>query len=298
VAADAAKPTAAKAAKPAEALIHELYAELSDTQKKSLVLPWDDPARTAFFNSALKGQKLGEVYTKPQQDLISRIFKAILSGEEGYRTISRNNKWDSSGKFENLGAHLFGEPVPGKKYACVFSGHHLTIRCDGDSLENAAFGGPLYYGHSAQGYSDNNVYFYQTKGVLNVFKTLDAKQRDKAIIAGTPGEHAASIKFRKPTDPMPGIAITELNAEQRALVELVMRDILMPYRKEDADEVMKILKANGGLDKIHLAYYRENKANDNERWHFWRLEGPGFVWNYRVLDHVHCYVNIAASAMG
>ena len=32
----------------------------------------------------------------------------------------------------------------------------------------------------------------------------------------------------------------------------------------------------------------------NERWHFWRLEGPGFVWNYRVLPHVHCYVNISS----
>jgi hypothetical protein len=34
--------------------------------------------------------------------------------------------------------------------------------------------------------------------------------------------------------------------------------------------------------------------NDQERWHFWRLEGPGFVWNYRVLPHVHCYVNISS----
>jgi hypothetical protein len=34
--------------------------------------------------------------------------------------------------------------------------------------------------------------------------------------------------------------------------------------------------------------------NDNMRWHFWRLEGPGFVWNYRVLPHVHTYVNISS----
>ena len=26
---------------------------------------------------------------------------------------------------------------------------------------------------------------------------------------------------------------------------------------------------------------------------FWRLEGPGFVWNFRVLPHVHTFVNIA-----
>ena len=47
------------------------------------------------------------------------------------------------------------------------------------------------------------------------------------------------------------------------------------------------------LEKIHLAFYQDGRMNDNNRWHFWRLEGPGFVWNYRVLPHVHCYVNIA-----
>ena len=34
-------------------------------------------------------------------------------------------------------------------------------------------------------------------------------------------------------------------------------------------------------------------TDENVRWHFWRLEAPGFVWNFRVLPHVHCYVNIA-----
>jgi hypothetical protein len=73
-----------------------------------------------------------------------------------------------------------------------------------------------------------------------------------------------------------------------------MRDILSPYRKQDVDEVMAIIKATGGMEKIHLAFYQDRRMNDNERWHFWRLEGPGFVWNYRVLPHVHTYVNISS----
>ena len=44
---------------------------------------------------------------------------------------------------------------------------------------------------------------------------------------------------------------------------------------------------------MSLAFYRDPGENDPRRWHFWRLEGPGFVWNYRVLPHVHTYVNIA-----
>ena len=59
---------------------------------------------------------------------------------------------------------------------------------------------------------------------------------------------------------------------------------------------MDIVRRNGGMDRIHLAFYRDPGATDNSRWHFWRLEGPGFVWNYRTLPHVHTYVNIAARA--
>jgi hypothetical protein len=286
--------TETKAAKPAEELIKELHANLSDDQKKSVMRPWDDQARMGMYNSALNNQKIGHIYTKAQKELIDRIVHAVVSGEEGYKRISRNGTWDMSQAFENCGCHIFGEPVQGKKFAWLFTGHHLTLRCDGNSLEGAAFGGPMYYGHSPNGYSENNIFNYQTKSTLKVFKALDRKQRAKAIVKGSPGEQAPSVRFRKPTEAKPGISCADLTAEQKALVEQVMRDVLSPYRKEDTDEVMEILKSNGGLDKLHLAFYKDNAMNDRERWHFWRLEGPGFVWNYRVLPHVHTYVHISS----
>lgn len=64
-------------------------------------------------------------------------------------------------------------------------------------------------------------------------------------------------------------------------------------RREDTDEVMDIVRRNGGLERIHLAFYKKRDLEDSP-YHFWRLEGPGFVWNYRVLPHVHTYVNIAS----
>ena len=73
----------------------------------------------------------------------------------------------------------------------------------------------------------------------------------------------------------------------------MLRDVLAPYRREDVNEVMDIVRANGGMEKIHLAFYRDTETSDTEPWSFWRLEGPGFVWNYRVLPHVHTYVSIA-----
>jgi len=291
-----------KKARPAEELIRELFAGLSEEQKKAVVLPFDhgagkDKKATRLSiapNRALLGKTIEKNYTKPQQELIERIIQSVSNGEEGYRQISRGGTWDASRSLGNCGALIFGDPSPGKKFAWVFTGHHLTVRCDGDFADGEAFGGPMYYGHSPNGYSKSNLFFYQTQAVLSVFDALSEQQRKKAVIdMGTPGEGDPSVRFRK-KEERPGVAYADLSEDQQALVEKVMRQVLSPYRKEDADEVMQIVKKNGGMEKIQLAFYKDAGGKKNEPWSFWRLEGPGFVWNYRVLPHVHTYVNISA----
>lgn len=285
--------------KPAEALLKELFATLTKEQRQKVALAFDAgagknrvPTRLGMYNRALNNAKIGGLYTKAQQELIERALKAICSDDEGYHKISRDEEFDNSGSLQGCGAHFFGDPNKGQ-FSWLFTGHHLTVRCDGNTVPGAAFGGPIYYGHIAGGYSEKNVYRFQTKAVQSVYDALDAKQRKVAVIAqGSPGEQAKSVKHRE--RPYPGIGIGELSPDQREQVLKVMRACVAPFRKEDGDEVMDIVKANGGLKKINLAFYKDKRSTDEKiRWHFWRLEGPGFVWNYRVLGHVHCFVNIA-----
>jgi hypothetical protein len=301
----AAKSATAKSASngAAEAMIRELHGTLSSEQKAAVVYAWDHGAagglatRLRMVNRPHFDAAIGKTYTKSQQELCHKILKAMVSDDEGYRRISRGGKFDGSGSFEGLGAHIFGDPTDGGKFSFVFSGHHLTIRCDGNSEPATAFGGPMYYGHSVPGYNPDNVFFYQTKGVVEVYGALDEKQRKQATIVGQmPGEQFKSVEFREAGQPHPGVAYADLSSDQKALVEKVMTDILSPYRKEDADEVLSIVKATGGMDKMHLAFYADAKTDQKAPWHFWRLEGPGFVWNYRVLPHVHTFVQIANKA--
>lgn len=301
VLADTPAAPAARAARPAEALIRELYQGLSDEQRRGVVYAWDhrqgnNPlTRQRIYNAPI-GRRIGDAYTRPQQELVERILRSICSDEEGYRRITRNNTFDGSHNLQGCGAYVFGDPSGDRPFAWVFTGHHLTVRCDGNSEPNTAFGGPMYYGHSPDGYSRRNVFHYQTNSVKSVFDALNEQQRNRAVITGSPGEGLDSVRHRR--DGFPGLPAGELTADQRRLVETVMRDVLSPYRREDADEVMEILRRNGGLERIHLAFYRDRDATDNNRWHFWRLEGPGFVWNYRVLPHVHTFVNIAGVQQG
>lgn len=296
---------AAPAIKPAEAMIRDLFASLSTDQKKEHVLPWNHiqkdskgiPTRLGMYNRAI-GKPISQAYTTKQQELLDQIFRAICSDQDGYKRLSRGGTFDASHSFGGIGANIFGDPTDGKKFSLVFAGHHLTVRCDGNSEPGAAFGGPMYYGHSPNGYTDKNVFFYQTKQVMEVFDALNGQQRTAAMAKGDPGGGAGSVRFRKAGEKFPGLLVKDLAPDQKGLIEKVMRELLSPFRKEDADEVMALVKTNGGMDAIHLAFYTEGESETTvtQPWTYWRLEGPGFVWNFRVLPHVHTFVNIAEKA--
>jgi hypothetical protein len=291
---------------PAEDLVKELFSTLKADQKEKVVLPYDHgktkskrPTRLGMYNAAINDIRIEKVYTKAQEELIEKIMQSLSSGDDGYRRISRGGTWDGSRSMSRCGALFFGEPTPGNKYAFVFAGHHLTLRCDGDFNDGVAWAGPIYYGHSPNGYSRGNLFNYQTRSVITLHDALDEKQRVKATFhKGNPGEMDPSVRFRAKAEDRPGIPAAELSKDQMALVEKVMRDVLSPFRKEDVDEVMLAIKRIGGMEKIKLAFYTENylegKTSKEQPWSFWRLEGPGFVWNYRVLPHVHTYVNISS----
>lgn len=286
--------------KPAEALIRELYQGLTEEQRRRVVYPWNHgqannqlPTRQRMYNGPIfAAHNIGAVYTQAQRELNQRIFRAIASDDEGHRRLTRGGTWDNSGSFDRCGAYIFGDPTNNQQFAWVFTGHHLTVRCDGNSEANTGFGGPMYYGHSPDGFSQRNVFNFQTRSVLSVWDALNEQQRRTATMGSyvQPREQEGSVRFRR--EGFGGIRVGDLTADQRRLVETVMRDCLSPYRREDGDEVMDLIRRNGGMDRIHLGFFKDaNTAAD--RWDFWRLEGPGFVWNFRILPHVHCFVNIA-----
>lgn len=284
-------------AKPAEELVREFYAGLNPFQRKQLVYPWNHagtrsgPARLGVYNTAI-GPAIGEALTKSQRELVERILKSMSSGDEqSWRKITRDGGWDANDGILSCGAYIFGDPTGDRKFTFLFTGHHLTMRCDGNSEPNAAFGGPIFYGHIVNGYSQRNVFNEQTRQVMSVYEALKPDQQKHAVVDGRPPGREDAISFPSP-GALPGIAGEDLSKDQKGLIEGVLRDVLAPYREEDVKEVMDIVRANGGMDKVHLAFYRDTVTSEKEPWSFWRLEGPGFVWNYRVLPHVHTYVSI------
>jgi len=291
------KPSTAKVS-PADALVKELYAGMSDEQKKAVCLPYDDARRTSVNPNHALNATVGKTFDAKQSELVERIVKALSAGDDkSWTQITRGGTWDASKTFGNTGANIFGDPSKGQ-FAFLFTGHHMTLRCDNDLADGVAFGGPIYYGHTPNPYSDKNVFYYQTQQAMKFYDALNNDQRKSATITkGNPGEGAASIKL--PGKPA-GVAHKELTKDQQELMDQVMRSLLSPFRKEDADEAMDVIKKTGGLEKLQFAFYGEGyegaETNNKQPWSFWRIEGPGFVWNFRVLPHVHTFVNITAKA--
>jgi hypothetical protein len=300
--------TPASAAPPAETrtpetLVKVLFDSLNEKQRKTVCFDWDYTEakrgllRTHISNNwritapAIKS----DFYTASQQDLIRKIFEGMVN-PDWIERFDRQFKDDMGGFGRAQGIAIFGTPGAGK-FEFVLTGRHGTMRCDGNSAEHVAFGGPIMYGHAASGYFEkvghpNNVFWHQAEAANKIFQMLSGKQRQQALFPRAPDE--AQIAFRGPKGKFDGVPVAELSRDQKEHLQQVLQKLIEPYRQSDRDEVVAALKAQGGLDRCHLAFYQEDDIGNDEIWDNWRLEGPAFVWHWRGAPHVHVWVNVAA----
>lgn len=286
-----------------ETLVKSLYETLSDAQRKEICFAWDymDPKRGLLRTRISNNWNITEphigsdFYTKDQQAMIKQIFEGMIQ-PEWHKRIYKQLEDDAGGYGEQQSIAIFGKP--GEKFEFVMTGRHMTLRADGNSENNVAFGGPIFYGHAADGFNEKpnhpgNVFWHQALAANKVYEMLDEKQRKLALVDKLPKED--KVAFQGAGGQFPGIAVSEMSSDQKGLVQEVLAKLIEPYRQSDRDEALSCLNAQGGLDKCSLAFYSEGDVGNDKIWDCWRLEGPSFVWYYRGAPHVHVWVNVADS---
>lgn len=302
--ADQSRPAAS------ESLVKKLYDSLTPQQRNEICFKWDyvddrGLLRTHVSNNwnitdPTKLNVGGEFFTSDQRDLIREIFLGLYN-RDWHERILKQLRDDAGGYGESQTIAIFGEPGT-KQFEFVMTGRHLTIRCDGDSAEHVAFGGPIFYGHAASGFNETvghpgNVYWHQAQKANKLFQMLDGKQRAAALVEKAPGE--SQVAFKGKEGKIDGIPISELSADQKGHAKEVLMTLLEPYRQSDRTEAVAMLDRQGGLEACRLAFYRQASdgksvdLGDDGEWDVWRLEGPAFVWHYRGFPHVHVWVNVA-----
>jgi hypothetical protein len=293
---------AAAGGKSSETLAGLLHASLSPQQREKVCFPWDHVhpkfglLRTRVANNwnATEPDVAGSFFTGEQRRLIRDIFEQLIA-PEWHARFDKQLEDDTGGFGHGQSIALIGEPGSGR-FQFLLTGRHMTLRCDGDSAEHVAFGGPIFYGHDAGGDTEEpnhpgNVFWSQAVAANGVFGMLDGRQRSQALVDTLPRENAVAFRSRG-TSP-PGIAVTDLSADQRAEMDRVLGLLLEPFRTADRAEARKCLDTQGGLDACRLAFYRPGDLGKDGIWDCWRLEGPSFVWHFRGSPHVHVWVNIA-----
>jgi len=309
------EPAVAAAKPTSETLVTQLYKSLTDAQRRqtnpddpktSILFPFDHPLRNDVDNNwFIVKHKVKDFFSKDQQALIRDIFMSMHSEEYAPKVMAQvEHDNENIGGFGACSIAMFGEPgEPGKsKFEFVLTGRHTTRRCDGNSVEGAAFGGPIFYGHAAESFNEKpdhkgNVYWYQGIRANEVFKALDGKQRKLALLdINPPGEHAKeTVALPIKNDDLEGIPMTELANDQKDLVRKVLADLLAPFRKADADEALKLIEA-GGFDKLHMAFFSSMDIGKDGVWDVWKLESPNMVWYFRGSPHVHTWVHVREPA--
>ncbi len=298
-----ARPTFAKPGatiNTSESYVKLLYDSLTPKQRETICFPWDhvDTERGLLRTRVAANWQVtdepisSEFYTADQQQLIRKVFEGIYNPDWVER-VDRQLDDDSGGFGEYDTIAIFGEPGS-DKFQFLLSGRHITVRCDGNTAEHVAFGGPIFYGHAAEDFNEapnhaGNVYWHQALAANDLYKMLDGEQQQAALVRkGLPNELAVGFD-----SPKQGIPVGQLTADQQAHLQQVLAKLLEPYRQVDRAEVEQCLKSQGGVAACHLAYYQEGDIGSDQVWDNWRLAGPAFTWHYRGAPHVHVWVNVA-----
>ncbi len=284
----------------AETAVARFYKTLTPAQQKVLVFPFNDPLRKRVGNNwEIVKPTIGDL-TPEQQSLCTEIMKNLCS-EDGYERFMKQME-DDAGGFDAYHVAVFGEPGTDKPFEWVLTGRHDTLRADGNSVEGAAFGGPIFYGHAADGHATedskhtNNVWWYQGEQANKIFRSLDEKEQTRALVEKAEADEPKTISLKGDKLPAKGLAVVDLDSQQKAMVSDLLEMMLRPFRANDAEEVRECLASNGGVDKLRLTFFKENDLGNDGVWDIWKLEGPAFSWFFRGSPHVHTWLNVARKA--
>ena len=285
-----------------ETLVTTLYKSLTPEQKPKIAFPFDHPLRSKVDNNwHIMPMKSARSSSPDQQAMIEEIFRGLHNPEFVDKVIAHMEEDTRASAWRIIRSPCSASPAPGA-FEFVLTGRHCTARCDGDSVEGAAFGGPIFYGHRRPD--------LRRKARPSKQRLLVSGQARQRGLSGPERKTARSRPCwairapRRPPRPsrckkkgeLAGIPVADMSRDQKHLVDKVLADLLMPFRKKDADEAMRYIEGSGGVDELHMSFYKNLDIGNDGVWDVWQLESPNMVWYFRGAPHVHTWVNIRAKA--
>jgi hypothetical protein len=290
------------AAAEKDSLPMQFYKSLTEAQHAKIVLPVDHPKRKYISNwwYICPDQRLHTFYTKDQQDLVRQIFESLHAPAYREKMLWQVEK-DLMGKIQNTpSVGFFGTPAD-KDFEFIYTGHHVTRRCNAHTDVGQGFGGaPIFYGNFAKAFRETkdhegNPFWYQGLLFDEFYTSLEGGQRAKILAGREPrNENPASVILKSKTD-LPGICGADLSKDQQAKLLDVMRRMLACFRPDDAEATMKVIESMKMVERLFISCYGGAfDIGGDKVWDTWQIEGPELVWYFRGVPHIHGYIHLAA----
>lgn len=280
----------------------QLYKSLSDEQRQKVCLAVDHPRRQFVSNwwYIHPDDRIPKTFKDEQQELIQKIFDSMHSPEH-QDAVNEQVKIDQYGKEKNAPAvGFFGTPDD-DDFEFIYTGHHVTRRCNAHTDKGMGFGGaPIFYGHFRDEFNETkdhpgNPYWYQGKVFNRFVQALSEQQQEQALVSGNPRSEKPNAVVKKKDSGWPGLSCSELSAEQKTLFVDTMKNMMAMFRQDDVAATIETIEKKGITDRLHVSWY-EGKfdVGADKVWDTWQIEGPDMVWYFRGQPHIHSYFHLKA----
>lgn len=299
-----------------------LYNSFDKMQSRSAKLSFTDTARMKWNNlpvglRARAGVSIGNM-TDEQRRMVHRILSVSLSSQGYLKATSimhldnllnsvydtlfyRKEINDTTYNFvktllwshKNYFFAFFGQPTD-SAWGYKLEGHHLSINFT-FSKDNLSVT-PFFIGTDPAEYMTTEYAGWRVLGQeedlgLKLISFLSPDQKKKAIMTTeVPRDIITGAESGKRLVDDWGIRAAEMNAEQKAILQYIIREFVfnMEYDKAMA-EYDKILKA--GIDKIYFGWIGET---EEKKPHYYVLNGPTFLIEFdnnggprNAANHIH-----------
>ena len=155
----------------------QFYKSLTEQQRGKICLAVDDPRRQFVSNwwYVCPDQRLHNFYSKEQRDLVRQIFESLHHPDHREKMNWQVQK-DLMGNIKNTpSVGFFGTPAD-KDFEFIYTGHHVTRRCNAHTDKGLGFGGaPIFYGNFAKAFNELLV------PVFNAFTNVGITQAQSSL---------------------------------------------------------------------------------------------------------------------
>ena len=286
-----------------DSLPMQLFKSLSDEQRSKVCLPIDHPRRGFVSNwwYIHRDYRVNNTFDKDQRALIQQIFDSLHSREH-QEAINTQVEIDQYGQEKNSPAvGFFGTPGD-KDFEFIYTGHHVTRRCNAHTDKGLGFGGnPIFYGHFRDEFNETkdhpgNPYWYQGKAFNQFVQQLSVEQQAKGLATVQPRSERSSAVIKKRKKDLPGLPSSDLSAQQKQLLLDTMKKMLAMFRSDDVEATIKSIVDHKVIDRLSISWYPgKYDIGSDGVWDTWQIESPEMVWYFRGQPHIHSYFHLKPS---